>query len=316
MKEIGGYHELESFENKEFYNNLLALNLARNALLYVIRARRFNVLYLPYYLCGSVLRMLRKEEIETRFYCVNSDFTPIIEKRMLDNECILIVNYFGQLKNDYLAECKEKYGNIIVDNVQAFFQEPIDGIDTIYSCRKYFGVPDGAYLATSATYEKELEIDVSWKRASYLFGRYETGNASMYYDAFKANGAIFKELEIKKMSRLTHNLLGVINYQKVKLIREQNFLFLHEKLGNINKLRLSIPLGPYAYPILIDNGLNIKKQLAAQNIYVPTLWPDALASQDKIAREYSAEILPLPCDQRYDNYDMEEIVKQVEKCID
>lgn len=38
---------------------------------------------------------------------------------------------------------------IILDNTQSFFQKPISGIDTIYSCRKYFGVPDGAYLSTN-----------------------------------------------------------------------------------------------------------------------------------------------------------------------
>ena len=43
--------------------------------------------------------------------------------------------------------------NVIIDNVQAYFQRPIEGFDTLYSCRKYFGVPDGAVLYT------DLEIE-------------------------------------------------------------------------------------------------------------------------------------------------------------
>ena len=75
---------------------------------------------------------------------------------------VYIVNYYGLFSEEQLISLKNKYGNIVVDNAQAFFTEPVKGIDTIYSCRKFFGVPDGGYaytekLVKASEFEKFIE---------------------------------------------------------------------------------------------------------------------------------------------------------------
>ena len=40
MTEIGGYFELDDLIHKEYYPDLIALNTCRNALLYVIKAKK------------------------------------------------------------------------------------------------------------------------------------------------------------------------------------------------------------------------------------------------------------------------------------
>ena len=68
------------------------------------------------------------------------DFRPVLSSW---DGYLYIVNFYGQLSNQYI----ESLGcNIIVDNAQSYFQEPINGIDTLYTCRKFFGVPDGVYF--------------------------------------------------------------------------------------------------------------------------------------------------------------------------
>lgn len=42
MKEIGGYIELELFANNSCYKNLIELNTARNALLYLIESKKMS----------------------------------------------------------------------------------------------------------------------------------------------------------------------------------------------------------------------------------------------------------------------------------
>ena len=269
--EIGGYFGLEPLISNEYYKDLLALNTARNALLYILKARRIQKLYIPYYLCDSVSEMCNREGYTYEFYHINSGFLPVFEKDLSDNEYLYIVNYYGQISNEQIKNLQAKYKRIIIDNVQAFFQKPVQGIDTIYSCRKFFGVPDGAYLSTDCMLEEELPEDVSSERLKHLLGRFETDSASTYYQDFKKNDESFKTLELRTMSKLTHNFLGAIDYDKVKKIREENYLFLHEQLKGTNRLNLTLPEGPYAYPFYCENGMELRRELAEQKIYVPTL---------------------------------------------
>ena len=314
--EIGGYFGLEPLISNEYYKDLLALNTARNALLYILKARKIQKLYIPYYLCDSVSEMCNREGYTYEFYHINSGFLPVFEKDLSDNEYLYIVNYYGQISNEQIKNLQAKYKRIIIDNVQSFFQIPIHGIDTIYSCRKFFGVPDGAYLSTDCLLEEELPEDVSSGRLKHLLGRFETGSASTYYQDFKKNDESIKTLELRTMSKLTHNFLGAIDYDKVKKIREENYLFLHEQLKGTNRLNLTLPEGPYAYPFYCENGMELRRELAEQKIYVPTLWPNVLCSDDLIAKDYAENILPLPCDQRYQLFDLEEMINKVKKCID
>ena len=307
--EIGGYFGLEPLISNEYYKDLLALNTARNALLYILKARRIQKLYIPYYLCDSVSEMCDREGYTYEFYHINSGFLPVFEKNLSDNEYLYIVNYYGQISNEQIKKLQAKYKRIIIDNVQAFFQKPVQGIDTIYSCRKFFGVPDGAYLSTDCMLEEELPEDVSSERLKHLLGRFETGSASTFYQDFKNNDDSFDNLELKKMSKLTHNILGAIDYKKVKKIREENYLFLHEHLKQTNRLILTIPEGPYAYPFYCKNGMELRRKMAEQKIYIPTLWPNVFCSDDLIAKDYAENILPLPCDQRYSCKNLNNLLK-------
>ena len=307
--EIGGYFGLEPLICNEYYKDLIALNTARNALLYILKARKIQKLYIPYYLCDSVSEMCDREGYTYELYHINSEFLPVFEKGLYENEYLYIVNYYGQINNEQIKKLQAKYDRIIIDNVQAFFQKPVQGIDTIYSCRKFFGVPDGAYLSTDSILEEELPEDVSSGRLKHLLGRFETGSASTYYQDFQKNDDSFKNLELRKMSKLTHNFLGAIDYEKVKKIREENYLFLHEHLKQTNRLILTIPEGPYAYPFYCKNGMELRRKMAEQKIYIPTLWPNVLFSDDQIAKDYAECVLPLPCDQRYSCKNLNNLLK-------
>ncbi|WP_107942071.1 hypothetical protein [Metasolibacillus fluoroglycofenilyticus] len=316
MKEIGGYFELEQFVRQEYYGDLIKLNTARNAIIYLIKARNIKKLYIPYYLCDSVRKALAKRKYEFEFYHVDENFKPIFNKELKQNEYLYIVNYYGQITNELIKGYKQRFSNIIFDNTHAFFQKPAQNIDTIYSCRKFFGVPDGAYLSTDVKVKEELEIDCSKDRMSHLLGRLE-GQASEYYDQFIDVDKNFDELNLKKMSKLTENLLGAIDYEKVQKIRNENFNKLSKELSNLNKLRLIKPNGPFAYPFYIENGIEIRKELAKKKIYIPTLWPNVLKDigENRIEYKYVANILPLPCDQRYNVENMKNLVKELKICI-
>ena len=316
MKEMGGYFGLEQLISNEYYKDLIPLNTGRNALLYLLKARNIKKLYIPCYLCNSVSDMCIRSGYKFEYYNIDAEFMPIFNKTLADDEYLYIVNYYGQLTNEKIFSLKYQFVQIILDNTQAFFQKPIEGIDTIYACRKFFGVPDGAYLSTNKRLSEELEIDISRERMTHILGRYE-GMASDYYSHFQNNDASFKSEPLKYMSKLTHNILGAIDYDRVRRIRNENYAYLESKLGGQNKLKLIAPDAAFAYPFYMKNGIEIRKLLAQKKIYIPTLWPNVLNDmpKDSVEHDYVANILPLPCDQRYSIDDMKCVVEEMRKCI-
>jgi len=312
MKEIGGYFELEHFNNNEYYNSLISLNTGRNALLYILKAKKIKKLYVPFFLCDVIKDILLRNNYDFEYYSVNQDFMPLFNKNIANNEFLYVVNYYGQISNKKVFDLKERFTNIILDNTHAFFQKPMPNIDTIYSCRKFFGVPDGAYLSTDTKLKDKFELDISSGRMTHLIGRHEK-SATIYYDDFKRADESFKFEDIKYMSKITHNILGAIDYENVRKIRNVNYSYLCNKLSIYNILNLENLDGAFAYPFYIENGIEIRKVLAKNKIFIPTLWPNVIEEMHNytIEYKYAANILPLPCDQRYTVNDMELIYKEI-----
>lgn len=309
MKEIGGYIELELNRGHMLHEDCILLNCGRNALAYLIKARNIKRIYLPYYLCDSVTDVCKKYGVTITYYHIGVDWLPG-HIDLKNDEWLYLVNYYGQLSNSTISDIVEKYVNVIVDNAQAYFQKPVDGVDTIYTCRKFFGVPDGAVLYTSTVLNDPLVQDVSFDRMLFLLGRYEK-TASEFYAQYVENNHLFSNEPIKIMSKLTRNLLCGLNYDFIRKRRTNNFIFLNERLGKLNKLHLEVPEGAFMYPLYIENGYEIRKRLQEQKIYIPLLWPYTMEVCGKTALEYdmAKNILPLPIDQRYTTIEMEMLVK-------
>lgn len=313
--EIGGYIEFTQFNGSIFHDDAIALNSGRNCLAYLIESRNIKRIAIPKFLCDSVSDICKKYNLDIRYYSIGKDFLPQILQHE-DGEWIYLVNYYGQIDNNQIVKFKQKYENIIVDNVQAFFQMPLGDTDTIYTCRKFFGVPDGAFLYTDKKLNCDLENDVSMNRISHLLGRLEE-NANKHYSEYIVNEEAFINLPIRKMSLLTENLLRSIDYKIVQITRERNFLYLDNKLGVYNKLKLQVPVGAFMYPLYLANGADIRKKLQEEKIYIPTLWPDVfdVCNESDLEYDMAKNILPIPCDQRYSLEDMEYMVSEVEKCL-
>lgn len=302
MREIGGYIELDTYTGNMLYDDGIKLNCGRNALAYIIKAKHIEKIYMPKFMCDSCDDILYANKVDVVYYHIGIDFKPIIDKW---NGWLYIVNFYGQLPNEYIASLGT---NIIVDNAQAYYQKPIPNIDTLYTCRKFFGVADGAILYTN----KMLEIkqqDESYERMHFLLGRYERC-ASDFYQEYVDNNHCFKTEPIKKMSRLTENLLHGLDYEEVCRKRTENFTCLHHYLGETNKLKINIPQGAFMYPFYIDNGYILREEMQKRKIYIPTLWPAVLrkCKDDELEYDMAKNILPLPVDQRYTVNDMKYIV--------
>lgn len=314
MKEIGGYIELDTSCGREYHSDALPLNSARQCLEYIIKAKNIKKLYIPIFLCKSVQEICIKCGCKYEYYSIENLFDINFNEKLFKDEYLYIVNYYGQLDNKTILKYKQKHLNIIIDNVQAFFQMPVKDVDTLYSCRKFFGVPDGGYLYTQTKLDNNLPNDYSYNKMEHILGRFET-NAQDFYGFYSENELKFKEQQVKNMSKLTHNLLRGVNYCYAEDIRTKNFEFLHERLRVINKLNLTIPDGAFMYPLYVENGNELKSRLIENQIYVPTLWKDVfeVTNNESIEWDFTENIVPLPIDQRYNIEDMEYMLDIIEE---
>lgn len=317
MKEIGGYFQLEQLSGNEYYPDLLPLNLGRTALLYALEQLHAKKLYIPDFICDSVSDALTHWEGNAAVYPVDKNLLPSQEFFSSDagirepESYLYVINYYGQLTDEILKKLHTQYGNLIVDNTHSFFQRPLPGIPTLYSCRKYFGLPDGAYLSLPEKPENfsALPLDYSGRRMEHILGRFEH-SASIYYRRMLQTAHSFYEEPVKQMSALTRNLLRGIDYCKSAEQREQNFRILDEALGKYQSRHFLMPKGPFAYPFYSPDAPMLKKKLAENRIFVPTYWNNVIgeAPKDSAAYDLAAHILPLPIDQRYQKEDMEQLI--------
>lgn len=315
-KELGGYIELEYSRGKEYHINAVALNCGRNCLAYLIKAYSIKKIFLPYFLCDSVHSLCKKLGVQVEFYNIEEDFSPIFPQNYKSEDWFYFVNYYGQFDKQKILQIKKKVQNLIIDNSQAFFDKPVCNIPTLYTSRKFFGVTDGAYLYTEKKLNRNFEIDISYNRMNFLLGRFEK-TASEFYAEYSSNNDLFENESIKQMSKLTRNLLQNIDYKFVKKQRTKNFAFLNKILNSYNKLNIKNISGAFAYPLLLEDGFDIRKKLQEQKIYIPTLWPNVIEECDAkiIEYKYAKNILPLPVDQRYNIDDMKYMIDRILECI-
>lgn len=292
---IGGYFELELRHGEHYHKDALRLNTARNCFEYILRARKYTKVYIPYYTCEVMLEPLNKCHVAYDFYHINEQLEPVEVFHLEPSEAFLYTNYYG-LKQQCVAQLATQYGKqLIVDNAQAFFADPIQGIDTFYSARKFFGVADGAYLYTDAHLDIELEQDQSYARMAHLLKRADIDAEAGYADFRKNDDALCGE-PIKRMSRLTEKILCSIDYDKVHSIRRHNYQLFETKLGSSNKIHFILEEGsvPMIYPYWTN--VCIRENLINKRIYTATYWQNVLdwTNVGDIENILTQMLIPLP----------------------
>lgn len=312
--EIGSYFSVMENTGTEYHNEAIKLNTARNAIEYILKAKNYKKIYIPYFVCDAVLEPIKKLELEYEFYNINKKLEIKTKLDVKDEEVILIVNYYG-LKTKYIKKAYKEYTNVIIDNTQAFFSKFGNEVDVVYSCRKFFPVSDGSYLYTSIKLDKKFETNLVFNKLEYLAKRYELGSNSAY-DAYSKNEKLLCEKEIKYMSKLTENSMRGFDYEKIKLVRERNFLYLHNFFKDINELKLEIDelVAPLAYPLMISDE-KIRNLLVESKIYLARYWPEVLDRDGelKLEKKMTKYILPLPIDHRYGIKEMNVVINKIKK---
>lgn len=320
MNPIGGFFSLETNEGWGCHNEALRLNAGRYALEYILKVRKYKKLYIPYYICDSILQPIIRQGVEHEFYHINDNFEPADKIKPKDDEAVLYVNYFG-LKNDYASSFCYVHRNTILDQTQAFYSEKGNkynnnkfNCDTFYSCRKFFGVPDGAYLYTNCLLEEELPLDESFDRMTFLTKRIDRSPQEAYED-FHNNDKLLASVGLRRMSRLTESIMQGIDFSTKANRRIHNFNYLDKTLRESNRFKMAMNYGtiPMVYPYFVEDGERLRQHLIDNQIFCARYWPNVLewCKPEDFEYQLAKNLVCIPIDQRYGEEEMERILEVI-----
>lgn len=316
---LGGYFELDIPDRGGFlHDDGVLLNSGRNALEYVLRSLPDVLhLWIPYYTCEVILEPIKKLNLSFSFYQIDERLEIRDSVELKTGDYLLYTNYFG-IKDHYVRHLVDQYGmHLIVDNAQAWYADSISGTSTVFSPRKYVGIPDGgiAYCSTGIDIE-EFEQDSSYDRCSHLLKRIDLGPSAGYQD-YRQNSRALVNQPIKRMSKLTEMLLKSIDFDTIKQKRKKNYLFLETRLKEDNMLSLpdfSSFECPMVYPFFAKEH-SLKERLIKNKVFVATYWPNVLEwdRQAGLETRLAQDLVCLPVDQRYSESEMEVIVDLIKR---
>lgn len=298
MQTMGGFLPLELPEGTEYYqgDGVIPLNAGRYAAVTALELAKVHKVWLPYYSCRSLVFPIRKAGFEIGYYRLDDEFLPA-DLEPSDHEAVLWVNHWGVLPADTLHKVRRRYPNLVVDHTQAFFADPLPGVYSLYSCRKFFGVSDGAYLIRPGLPAISFPPETNgWSRAVYLLKSIELGTEAAYADAQRAEESLAAAGR-HGMSNFTRRILQSIDYQSAQKLRLRNYQILHERLSGENIHPFPIPeKAPMVYPFFSEN-LKLRQFLIKNKIFIPTYWRH-LFNENRApeAQRIARQLFPLPID--------------------
>lgn len=315
MESIGGYFSLELPHNTcgDMYPHALRLNAGRYCLEYILRARRYRKVFIPYYTCEAVLQPIKALGLSYEFYHIDENFHIVGDVNVGKSDVLVYTNYFGVMES-YANEVAYEYSpNVIIDNTQAFFAKPTEGNDSFNTCRKFFGVSDGAYLFTDARLDMDIPQDHSTPRMNAVLDRIDKSPEEAFGE-YHDNEASLDCCGMRLMSKLTQKIMESIDYRVVSNRRLQNYHFLDKALKDTNEMHFTISPEtiPMVYPYYCHKK-GLRQHLISNRIYVAKYWPnvESWAGTGSLETDIAEFLLPLPIDQRYGKEEMTYILNTI-----
>lgn len=318
--EIGGFLELQIPKGREYYKgdtDIARLNTGRMAIWHAFRLTGCERIWLPIYQCESVRKTFEKKKIQICFYHQDEKFNPI-DVEAKDDDAVLLVNYFGIMSSQRMADLAKSYQHPIIDCAHAFFCKPIEKALMVYSCRKFVGVPDGAYVIgkNAHIYVNEYEQSRSSDTADFLLKRIEYGWEGNTVEARIRNEQRIDMEDCMEMSKLTRVLMDAEDYEFNRKKRKENFTYAKKLFDSINRIDTMAYMDdetiPMLYPLLVEDD-NLLPRLQATKYYQWHLWEYICDEQptDSFEHWISRYVIPITIDQRYGPEELNYIAKMI-----
>lgn len=304
-----------------------------SAIAAIVRLLRPRCVWLPSYLCVALSIAVQHGGSAARFYPVSYDLDPH-PRTWLDDvhtgDVVVAIDYFGFPADEAFVRAAQARGATVVeDATQALLS---DGAGTradfaVFSPRKFLGVPDGGILIDNRRLEA-IDIPLAPPPEDWWLKAFGASMLRRQFDLYGGDRSWFelsREVEASapvgdfRMSELSRMLLlNCIDYGAIQSSRRANYVTLAAELSDVALFR-DLPSGvvPLGFPIRVKERDRIRERLFGQRIYPPVHWALGDLVPEKFAESHrlSAEIMTLPCDQRYGEHDMERVARAVRAAV-
>lgn len=305
----------------------------RAALYQILRSLtpQYCKIWLPDWLCHTMVEAVVKAGLEYRFYELDEQFmanlNALDKSGFKDGNIVLMINYFGlQDLTKTAKSIKQVFPNSVVieDDVQAYwvFAEKYNlyADYRFTSLRKSLAVPDGGLVKTHKSMPivkgqntfGPLKLKAGQlKRCRGLEGIRDEEYLSLYEEGER----LIEENYDSKMTAMAQGLFTGVDIQKAKQQRQNNAAYILRGLDEIG-IKPLIPVPddavPLFVPIYLENRDEFRHRMFQQEVFCPVHWP--LEGMKVICgAEMASHEMSIIIDQRYDVQDMNLILSLIRK---
>lgn len=348
-KEIGSIFPLSDLDlsqaesaQSQFPSDRIYYSLCREALCDIANALNGTTkkVLIPAYTCQTVITPFEECGWQCVYFPIKSDLridthglVKIVEET---NPSLVVVHpYFGMDLNDEeiatLVTIKETGVDIVLDLTQCLFSTKNFSFATfiVASYRKWMPIPDGGYLMNLSNCESIRQPENEYseftereKAAMYLRGQYfDNGEQRTKAISIKLSKAADhmaeRNIAPHKMSQVAYNLMQNENLELNQQRRFENYIYLYnniienDKNTKVCKNMSAVTTAPLYFTIFVKDRSALQRLLVNDAIYAPVIWPvedERVLINDEIKYIYD-HVLAIPCDQRYDEKDMQRAVE-------
>lgn len=318
-------------DGKELRYTFSGRDAIKMVLLDIRQKKRHPVVYMPSYVCDSMLDPFLEAGWDIKFYdVIKKETGGLVYDIHLDEACELFfaMSYFGcqsQSIDQYVKHFHKRGIKILEDVTHRLLSKPNHSPQSDYhigSLRKWLPIASGGFvrkqqgqlcpvqLKEPVTFAK-LRWDAMEEKRVYL----EVGEEShkdSYMKKFQVSERFFKKqgplwtMDIRSQKLLEHFDFEEIRKKRIhnkdtlreglSFLKNEWFLFLEEDTGDC----------PLFYPLYLPQNLrdSLRNYLSNHKIYCPVHWPWAFPREKGIEQHE----LSLVIDQRYGKEEMERMV--------
>ena len=298
------------------YNNFYKLSYARGSIIIAIFSIIFSKknikkkIYLPAYICDTVVYLLEEYQIDYKFYKINENLTPdIYDIKQMDtsNSIFLLVNFFGfnMMTNDLKKLLIKNNMALIQDYAHSIFIDIEKNISSIYGdafvfgLRKIFPLENGALLYLNNI--NYFEPKIIYKNQGLIRNKYKMILLSIMnqFLNIKFDKKIFDKNDLVKhpknyyyfnyfykISSMSKKILNSLNVKNIFEKRRNNYQYLYNYLSKNPYVYIPETLKltnnftvPWELNFYYKNSQKLISYLLKNNIsvsYFPELHPSVL----------------------------------------
>ncbi len=294
---------------------------------------------IPAYTCQTVITPFEEAGWECVFFPVKKDLRIDIPGFLvtvsLHNPSVIVIHpYFGMELNaeeESALQIASQDATIVLDLTQCLFSSkryPFVSF-TVGSYRKWFPIPDGGFLEnnyglfpisqpkTENTEFIEREIAAMYLRGQYFENAEQRTKTISIRLSKAADHLAESNITPHRISSVAYSLLQNEDFDIVQHCRIRNFAFLFRHIQDCDKVKkvcqnlIDVTTSPLYFAIYVNDRSRLQRLLAQNAIYAPVIWSvrDERLLINEEVRYIFSHVLAIPCDQRYNEDDMQRVVE-------